>query len=213
MQLAKVYQLHIPTMCGGSVSNLVIHLTFMSVLHACMPNCTSHKMTLYICICIINNTIIYILQFQNTAEKLADITSSVISAVNPRCRCSLTEDQISTEHFLCTSDERVVLYRAELSGRPDCAQVLSYIQQWVNGSQTSILVQGNSLVVYPNCPITVQSLTAQANCVRSTTPGPDSGSIGIIAAGGGVGGVLFIGIVVLAAVVICMCIYKRRRQR
>ena len=179
-----------------------------------MPNCTSHKMTLYICNCIINKTIIYILQFQNTAEKLADIASSVISAVNSRCQCSLTEDQISTEHFLCTNDERVVLYRAELSERPDCAQVLSYIQQWVNGSQTSILVQGNSLVVYPNCPITVQSLTAQADCVRSTNPGPqDSGSIGIIAAGGGVGGALFIGIVVLAAVVTCMCIYRRRRQR
>ena len=153
------------------------------------------------------------LQFQNTAEKLADITSSIISAVNSRCRCSLTVDHISTEHFLCTSDEQVVLYRAELSGRPDCAQVLSYIQQWVNGSQTSILVQGNSLEVYPNCPIRVQSLTAQTDCVRSTTPGPDSGSIGIIAAGGGVGGVLLIGVIILAAVVTCMCIYRRKKRR
>ena len=86
------------------------------------------------------------LQFQNTRENLADITSSIISAVNSTCRCSLTVSQISTEHFLCTSDRQVVLYRAELSGRSDCAQVLSYIEQWVSGSQRSILVQGNSII-------------------------------------------------------------------
>ena len=68
----------------------------------------------------------------------------------------------------------MVLYRAELSGHPDCAQVLSYIEQWISGGQTSVIVQSNSIIVYPNCPIEVDSSTAQADCVRPTTFGTDS---------------------------------------
>ena len=113
------------------------------------------------------------LQFQDTREKLDDITSSVISAINSRCQCSLTLTTDS-EIFLCTSDQQVVLYRAELSGHPDCAQVLSYIEQWISGGQTSVIVQSNSIKVYPNCPTEVDSLTAQADCVRPTTFGTDS---------------------------------------
>ena len=176
----------------------------------------------------------YHLQFQNTREKLTDITSSIISAVNSRCQCSLTVNQISTEHFLCTSDRQVVLYRAKLSGRPDCAQVLSYIQQWVFEGQTYILVQGNIIEVYPNCPIGVSSLTAQANCTRPPTVGTDStspvttgamnnegtvagetpeSSGNTVAVVGGVGGVLFIGIIILAAVVAFMCIHRHRNKQ
>ena len=77
----------------------------------------------------------YLLQFQNTREKLADITSSIISAVNSRCQCSLTANHISTAHFVCTSNQQVVLYRAELHGHKDCVQVFSYIEQWVRENQ------------------------------------------------------------------------------
>ena len=176
----------------------------------------------------------YHLQFQNTREKLAGITSSIITAVNSRCRCSLTANHISSAHFVCTSDQQVVLYRAELSGRPDCAQVLSYIQQRVSEGQAYILVEGNIIEVYPNCPIEVSSLTAQANCSRPTTVGTDStspvttgvinneetvagetpGSSGnIVAVVAGVGGVLFTGIITLAAVVAFMCIHRHRNKQ
>ena len=168
----------------------------------------------------------YHLQLQNTRGKLADITSSIISSVNSRCQCSLTVNHISTEHFLCTSDRQVVLYRAELSGRPDCAQVLSYTEQWVFEGQTYILVQGNIIEVYPNCPIEVSSLTAQANCSRPTTVGTESTSTITTVAGGtpessgnivavvaGVGGVLFIGIIALATVVAFMCIQRHRNKQ
>ena len=168
----------------------------------------------------------YHLQFQNTREKLAGITSSIITAVNSRCRCSLTANHISSAHFVCTSDQQVVLYRAELSGRPDCAQVLSYIQQRVFEGQAYILVEGNIIEVYPNCPIEVSSLTAQANCSRPATVGTDStspittvagetseSSGNIVAVVAGVGGVLFIGIITLAAVVAFMCIHRHRNKQ
>lgn len=166
-------------------------------------------------------TLLYFLQFQDTREKLADITSSVISAINSRCQCSLTL-RIDSEIFLCTSDRQVVLYRAELSGHPDCAQVLSYIEQWISGGQTSVIVQSNSIKVYPNCQIEVDSLTAQADCVRSTTFGTDSTmpiatgveeSFGITPVAGGVGGVVLVGIIILAAVVACMCVHKLKKNR
>ena len=156
----------------------------------------------------------YPLQFQNTREKLADITSSIISAVNSRCQCSLTANHISTAHFVCTSDRQVVLYRAELFGHKDCVQVLSYIEQWVRQNQTSVIVQGNSMKVYPNCPIEINSLTSETGCVRPTTAGPPSGSFQTTeAVAGGVGGVLSIGIIILAAVVACMCVSRHRNKQ
>ena len=159
------------------------------------------------------------LQLHNTTEKLADITISIISAVNSRCQCSLTVNHITNEHFLCTSDQQVVLYRAKLSGHSDCARVLSYIQQWVNGGQRSILVQGNITEVYPSCPIGINSLVAQADCARPTTVGPATESVQSITVGGAVGGtvggavggVVLIGIIVLAAVV-CVCTYKNKHK-
>ena len=160
------------------------------------------------------------LQLHNTREKLADITISIISAVNSRCQCSLTVNHITNEHFLCTSDQQVVLYRAQLSGHSDCARVLSYIQQWINGGQTSIVVQSNSINVDPYCPIEVASLTAQADCERSTAV-TDSGSVEITDVGGGVGEgvggavgiVVLIGIIILAAVVVCMCIRRHKQNK
>ena len=176
------------------------------------------------------------MQFQNTREKLADITISIISAVNSRCQCSLTANHITNERFLCTSDQQKVLYRAQLSGHSNCAQVLLYIKQWVNGGQRSILVQGNITEVYPSCPIEVNSLVAQADCVRPTTVGPATESVQSITAGGtvqsmtaggavggavgggvgggvggAVGGVVLFGIIILAAVV-CVCTYKNKHK-
>ena len=170
---------------------------------------------------------IILLQFHDTREKLADITSSIISTINSRCQCSLTVNQISAANLLCTSDRQVVLYRAELSGRSDCAQVLLYIEQWVSGSQRSIVVQGSITEVYPSCPIEVDSLMAQTECVRPTTIGPVTESVEITAVGGAVkgavgggvgggvggavGGVVLIGIIVLGAVVY-VCMYKNKHR-
>ena len=163
---------------------------------------------------------IILLQFEDTREKLADVTNSIISTINLRCQCSLTVNQISTANFLCTSDRQVVLYRAELSGRSDCTQVLSYIEQWVSGSQRSMVVQGSITEVYPSCPIEVDSLMAQTECVRPTTIGPVTESVEITAVGGGgvgggvggaVGGAVLIGIIVLGAVVY-VCMHKNKHR-
>ena len=166
---------------------------------------------------------LHLLQFEDTREKLADVTSSIITSINSRCQCSLTVNHISTASFLCTSERQVVLYRAILSGHPDCAQVLSYIQQWASGGQMYILVQGNSIEVYSNCPIEVDSLTAQANCStsspenHSSTSSPENHSstsspenhIGAI--GGGVGGVVLI-IVAVVVTCVCVCRYKKKQR-
>ena len=81
-------------------------------------------------------------------------------------------------------------------------KVLSYIE-WISGGQTSVIVQSNSIKVYSNRPIEVDSLTAQADCVRAATFGTDSTtpavtgverSFGITPVAGRVGGVVFIGI-------------------
>ena len=151
------------------------------------------------------------LQFQNTEGKLADITSSIISAVNSRCQCSLTVNHLHTELFLCIRDQQVVLYRAELSGRPDCAQVLSYIEQWINGSQKSLLVQSNIIEVYHGCPIEVDSLMAEADCVTSTSNTPTgTSSDEIIKAIVGVGAVLFIMIIIVAIIALVACCCRQR---
>ena len=113
----------------------------------------------------------------------------------------------------------MVLYRAELSGRSDCAQVLSYIEQWVSGSQRSVLVQGSITEVYPSCPIEVDSLMTHTECVRPRTIGPVTESVEITAVGGtvgegvggAVGGVVLIGVIILAAVVY-VCMYKNKHR-
>ena len=164
----------------------------------------------YSCLYLGNIHILIFLQVLNTGEKLADLTSSIISAVNVKCKCSLTINQISTEHFLCTSDRQVVLYRAELSRHLDCEQVLSHIEEWINGSQTHI-VQSNITEVYPNCPIEVDTLPTQIDCVRSTTIDTVSERVGPTAIGAGVGGVVLIGILILAAIV-CVCRHKKKQR-
>ena len=109
----------------------------------------------------------------------------------------------------------MVLYRAELSRHADCAQVLFFIEQWVNEDRTSILVQGNSTALYPNCPIEVDS-TTQRVCLRFTV-GTDSGNANVGGTvgggvGGAVGGVVLIGIIMLAAVIAYMCIYRKKQR-
>ena len=172
---------------------------------------------LFILYCLELEFSLYPLQFQNTEEKLADITNSIITAVNARCQCSITANHISTGHFLCTTNPQVVLYRAKLSGRPDCAQVLPYIDNWVSRGP-SILVQSNSIAVEATCPTEVDSLTAQADCERPTSgtsaalnSGGGFGLIGAIA--GGIGGVIFVSIIILGAVVVCMCARLKKKRR
>ena len=85
----------------------------------------------------------------------------------------------------------------------------------------SVIVQSNSIKVYSNCPIEVDSLTAQADCVKPTTFGTDSttpvataveGGFGIMPIAG-VGGVVLIAIIILAAVVACTCVHRRKKKR
>jgi len=119
-------------------------------------------------------------------------------------------------------DPQVVLFRAELSGHPNCSKVLSSIEQWVRVGHASILVQRNNIAVRANCPIEVESLTAQAECSRltttattttiTTTPtGAGFGMIELVA--GGIGGVVFvIGVLVLGAVLVFMCARHKKRR-
>ena len=108
--------------------------------------------------------------------------------------------------------------------------MLSSIEQWVRVGHASILVQRNSIAVKANCPIEVESLTAQAECSRLTTTattttiaasttttgalndnGEGYGVIGPVA--GGIGGVIFVvGVLVLGAVVVYMCA-RHKKQR
>ena len=83
----------------------------------------------------------------------------------------------------------------------------------------SVIVQSNSIKVYSNCPIEVDSLTAQADCVKPTTFGMDSttpvaveGGFGIMPIAG-VGGVVLIAIIILAAVVVCTCPQTQKEEK
>jgi len=120
-------------------------------------------------------------------------------------------------------DPQVVLYRAELSGHPNCSEVLSSIEQWVRLGHASIL-NSNSIAVRANCPTEVESLSAQAECSRltttatiTTTPtgalnnnGEGFGVIGPVT--GGLGGVIFaVGVLTLGAVL--MYVYRHKKQK
>ena len=123
-------------------------------------------------------------------------------------------------------DPQVVLYRAELSGHPNCSEVLSSIEQWVRVGHASIF-NSNSIAVRANCPTEVESLTAQAECSSLTTTaatttitatptgalnnnGEGFGVIGPVT--GGLGGVIFaVGVLTLGAVV--MYVYRHKKQR
>jgi len=123
-------------------------------------------------------------------------------------------------------DTQVVLFRAELSGHPNCSQVLSYIEHWVRVGHASVL-NNNSISLQASCPIEVESLTAQAECSRltttattttiTTTPtgalndnGEGFGVIGPVI--GGLGGVIFaVGVLTLGAVVVY--VYRHKKQK
>ena len=79
--------------------------------------------------------------------------------------------------------------------------------------------------MYPNCPIEVDSLTAQADCtcVRPTSLAQTQQhllqqecmeeSFGMTPVAGTVGEVVVVGIIILAAVVAYMCVHRHKKKK
>ena len=148
------------------------------------------------------------------------MTVAVLEELGDSCTdCVITSDTIDEQYFYCDPESPVfVTYRARLEGTPytDSSELLSLIEAWVEEGPN--ITAGGDLLVTPECPVEISSLTdpEEGVCEPPTPPPEDPGllslqTISIIAGVGG--GVLLIFLVFMAIGLRLLCKYCCRAKR
>ena len=103
----------------------------------------------------------------DTSAKLSDVIAAVVQNTERLCQCGFNAEYITDSAFHCfpnsvpnsvpNSDQQVT-FRARLheTVHATSVQLIEYIQQWVNTTEISIVVQGVRLDI-DMCPVTITS--------------------------------------------------------
>ena len=132
--------------------------------------------------------------------------------MNARCQCLLiTSTDISNHVFHCTDDDRVVLFRAELSGTFNCTDAITHVEDWVQSGQASVVIRNSRIEVNPNCVVEIQTFSSPLDCMESTTSA-DSNLNTAATVTGTVGGVLVIAVIASFTILTCKCWLTRKKR-
>ena len=148
-----------------------------------------------------------------TVAKTTDITSELIQGVSGMRGCGFNSTLISRPFIRCFDDSpQLVTYRAVLTGTltASTVELVSLIDQWIAMTET-IIVQSTGLSIDSTCPLVIvdrdspecsQDLTNRSSVqLEGTTPMLEVGAI-VGGAAGGLVGLVAIVTLVLAAVVL-----------
>ena len=130
----------------------------------------------------------------DTSAKLSDVIAAVVQNTERLCQCGFNAEYITDSAFHCfpnynsvpnsvpNSDQRVT-FRARLheTVHATSVQLIEYIQQWVNTTEISIVVQGVRLDIDmcpvvitsfrdPQCPETTQSTSVTTQTTLTMLP-------------------------------------------
>ena len=158
----------------------------------------------------------FLLKSSERSLKLEQITAAVVKELKLSCsECG--PEVIDNQLFDCYPESPSFLtYRGRLEGTSerDSLSLVSLIEEWVRGGETSLIVTGVLMTLDPHCSVSISSLD-QPQC----SPPPSAGSISdeesvpsaII---GGVATVVVVLIIALtiAIVTIIVLILKSRRE-
>ena len=128
----------------------------------------------------------------DTSAKLSDVIAAVVQNTERLCQCGFNAEYITDSAFHCfpnsvpnsvpNSDQQVT-FRARLheTVHATSVQLIEYIQQWVNTTEISIVVQGVRLDIDmcpvaitsfrdPQCPETTQSTSVTTQTTLTMLP-------------------------------------------
>ena len=129
--------------------------------------------------------------------------------MNARCQCSLiTSTDISNREFRCTDDDRMVLFRAELSGTLNCTDAIAHVEDWVQSGQASVVIRNSRIEVNPNCAVEIQSFSNPPDCTSETVLLSKT----ITAIATVTVGVLVVAIIASFTIFFCKCYLTRRKR-
>ena len=120
-------------------------------------------------------------------EKVLDIMSEVLDAVNGLCSCGLVADRLTESLLYCfPSSEQTVTFRAEIHGTiiMTASQLTMLMEKWI-GNDPSINVLSVALNVDGTCDIVINSRSDGEQCAPPSSSPPSI-------AGGVIGGVILI---------------------
>ena len=107
----------------------------------------------------------------NHLSKLRDTTDLLVQEMEQACGCGFTASNIAEERFICFTPQSPhhVTYRARVNGtsQTTAGQLLTFIQQWINSTQ-SILIQGVQLNIDKTCKPII-SIFDDAECTTDIT--------------------------------------------
>ena len=133
-------------------------------------------------------------------EKVSDIMSEVLDAINGLCSCGLVADRLTESLLYCfPSSEQTVTFRAEIHGTiiMTASQLTMLMEKWI-GNDPSINVLSVALNVDGMCDVIINSRSDGEQCAPPSSP---LSSISIIAiAGGVIGGVILV-IIIVACII------------
>ena len=111
----------------------------------------------------------------DTSAKLSDVIAAVVQNTERLCQCGFNAEYITDSAFHCfpNSDQQVT-FRARLheTVHATSVQLIEYIQQWVNTTEISIVVQGVRLDI-DMCPVAITSFR-DLQCLETTQPTSDT---------------------------------------
>ena len=107
----------------------------------------------------------------DTSAKLRDIITAVVQNTEKLCQCGFNAEYITEDAFRCfqRSDQQVT-FRAKLHEtiHGTSVQLIENIQQWVNTTEISVVVQGVRLNI-DMCPVVITSFR-DPQCLETTQP-------------------------------------------
>ena len=111
----------------------------------------------------------------DTSAKLSDVIAAVVQNTERLCQCGFNAEYITDYAFQCfpNSDQQVT-FRARLheTVHATSVQLIEYIQQWVNTTEISIVVQGVRLDI-DMCPVAITSFR-DPQCPETTQSTSDT---------------------------------------
>ena len=158
-----------------------------------------------------------LLKSSERSLKLEQITAAVVKELKLSCsECG--PGVIDNQLFDCYPESPSFLtYRARLEGTSerDSLSLVSLIEEWVRGGETSLIVTGVLMTLDPHCSVSISSLD-QPQCSSPPSAGSSSDEESVSSAiiGGVVAVVivLIISITIAIVTIIVVLILKSRRE-
>ena len=158
------------------------------------------------------------MQYDDSLEKLSDVTEQIVLQLTDSCECTLTVEYIADGRFVCDPNkpEKVIFQGRIIStSERNSTDFLPMLKLW-KVNEPTIVVQGVQLTVESRCSVELANLgdircghLPTESVVASNFPVPEERSgFPVLGVAGAVGGVLVL--VVLAVIIVgaIICVKK-----